>query len=79
MNVEVKLFASFKVKMPPDAQGTSCMIKAEDKATVEQIFRQLELPEKTPKIILVNGKHATSDHILQEGDTVSLFPPLSGG
>jgi len=30
-------------------------------------------------IIFVNGKHAGPDHVMLDGDTLSIFPPIGGG
>jgi molybdopterin converting factor small subunit len=30
-------------------------------------------------VIMVNGRHFNEDHILQEGDILSLFPKVGGG
>jgi molybdopterin converting factor small subunit len=37
------------------------------------------VPDDLPKIVLVNGQHASENSLLTDGDIVSVFPPLIGG
>jgi molybdopterin converting factor small subunit len=48
-------------------------------ATAANIIAGLGLPGQIPKIILVNGTHATEQNALHDGDVVSIFPPIAGG
>ena len=74
MKIEVKLFASlridrFKAAVQNYAAGT----------IVEQIADKLKITRKDSLIILVNGKHSTLNHCLNDGDTVSFLPLIGGG
>lgn len=42
---------------------------------VEDLFSALGLPSGRIGMILLNGKGATPDHDLTDGDRVGLFPP----
>lgn len=74
MQICIKLFASFKngrfkearQEHPPE---TDC----------GTIVRSLGLTEAEIGIILVNGRHAALAQVLQDGDTLSLFPLIGGG
>ena len=46
---------------------------------VAVIVEHLELPPQLLGIVLVNGRHADRDTVLEEGDTLSLLPVLDGG
>jgi sulfur carrier protein ThiS len=48
-------------------------------ATVQALMKAVGVPENLAKIILVNGQHAAADHVLSDGDIVSVAPPLIGG
>jgi molybdopterin converting factor small subunit len=37
------------------------------------------LTEEELGIVLINGRHAWVERVLQEGDTLSLFPLVGGG
>ena len=74
MKIEMRLFATLrenrqKVISMEVPEGT-------DAAT---LIKTLNIPPNEIAILLVNGRNAKSNHILQEGDTVSLFPPIGGG
>lgn len=47
--------------------------------TVRQVVEDLRLPEYLLGIVVINEVHAGSDDVLQDGDTLSLFPLLGGG
>jgi sulfur carrier protein ThiS len=50
-----------------------------DHHTVQALLQALGVPDDLPKIVLVNGQHATEYRRLTDGDIVSIFPPLIGG
>jgi molybdopterin converting factor small subunit len=37
------------------------------------------IPPEAPKVIFLNGVHATGNEVLKEGDRVGAFPPVAGG
>jgi sulfur-carrier protein len=47
--------------------------------TVQALLKALGVPGELPRIVLVNGQHASEDTLLTDGDVVSVFPPLIGG
>ena len=73
MVLTVKLFATFRegrfdVRRREYAEGT----------TVARVISDLGLQEKA-SIIFVNNRHGSSDSVLEDGDTLALFPPIGGG
>jgi molybdopterin converting factor small subunit len=79
MTVEIRLFATFRAFLPPGSKTFSFTKSLEEGTTVEEILRELKLPEQDPKIIIVNGVHAEPGRVLRDGDILSLFPPVGGG
>ncbi len=79
MTVEIRLFATFRAFLPAGSKTFSFTKSLEEETTVEEILRELKLPEQTPKIIIVNGIHAEPGRVLRDGDILSLFPPVGGG
>lgn len=74
MHITVKLFATFrngrfKIAEQERRQETAC----------RDIVLELGLTEEEIGIILVNGRHAELDHLLKDGDALSLFPLVGGG
>ena len=79
MQIEVKLFATFRNHLPPGSGPFSSSIEVETGQTIRDVLEHFRIPEDTPKILLVNGLHARPQDVLQEGDVLSVFPPLAGG
>ncbi len=76
MKVEVRLFATLKDLLPEDKSVET--IELEKGSTVNDIIRYYEVPEMS-LIIRVNGRHASRDKVLSDGDRVGIFPPVGGG
>ncbi len=81
MRVKVKLFASFR-----DICGfNEKELIVSDSIRVSEIVDVLikgnsELAAKKDTLLVaVNEEYCDPDKILEEGDTVALFPPVSGG
>lgn len=79
MEIEYLLFASFSSYMPESSNGQSCRIQLEENATVSTLLKLLNLPEKTEKMIFLNGIRAKEDASLKNGDRVGIFPLVAGG
>ena len=78
MKVTVKCFSTL-------ADGDHCrydrsrMISMEkDAARVDQLAQQISISEKDGSVVFVNGKHASLDSTLSEGDRVAFVPPTGG-
>jgi molybdopterin converting factor small subunit len=79
MTVTVALYAGFARYLPPGAQNRRAVLTLAEGATVLDAMRRLGMPEDLPCIPVVDGRRATPDTALREGETLSLFPPLAGG
>jgi len=74
MRITVRLFANFRMdrfkeeirEYPPTL-------------TVGEIVSELGIPEPEVGIIFINGRNASLETSLGEGDTLSLFPLVGGG
>ncbi len=75
MNVEVKLFATFR-----NGRFKKKNIEIDEKDTkVLDLLNELGIKEEEVALIIVNGIHSNVDRKLEEGDTLALFPPVAGG
>ncbi len=74
MKVTVKLFASLRKDR---FEGETREFR--ENTTVGAVRESLGIDKSQRLIVLVNGIHAESDHILQDGDTLAFFPPSGGG
>ncbi|MFQ5791090.1 MAG: MoaD/ThiS family protein [Acidobacteriota bacterium] len=81
MKIEIKLFANLKRLLPTHAEGSAATIEVEDGLTVAGLIEQLQIPKEMAQLVLVNGVNIEGEYsrVLQEGETVSVFPPVAGG
>lgn len=79
MNIQIKLFASLAKFLPEGAMGKQAPLSVPEKITIRGVMEQLDIPTKIAKLIMVNGVHRRLDYVLQEGDLLSVFPPIAGG
>ncbi len=75
MQVTVKLNASLR----PYGRGVSnegtLLLEIEENATAREVLQKLGIPLEKVKMIILNGKGANVDSILNDGDRIALFPP----
>ena len=74
MKIRIKLAGVFRINR----------FKEEDRTylpgiTVREVVEDLRLPEHLLGIVVINGMHAGVEDVLQDGDTLALFPLLGGG
>jgi molybdopterin synthase sulfur carrier subunit len=74
MKITVKLFATLQ-----EGRFEEKIMDIPEGVKIEQVIRQIDLPEKVVSLIFVNGRHADLNTCLSEEDTVSIFPPVGGG
>jgi molybdopterin synthase sulfur carrier subunit len=80
VRIELQLFATLAAYLPADAVGGSARIELDRPLTAVQLVRSLGIPDDLPRMILVNGRDAVlGGTTLQDGDVVTVFPPLAGG
>lgn len=81
MKIEVKLFATLRQHLPPGSAGGKTTIEVEDGFTVAGLIQKFGIDPALAQLVLVNGMDVgrDQDRVLQDGDTVSIFPPVAGG
>jgi len=80
MIIGIKVFSSLRKFIPPDERHLDGnRWDVEEGATVGQVLEMLNLPGTQDLILLVNGLHANKERVLNEGDVLSVFPPIGGG
>ena len=79
MKVEIRLFANLAKLLPPGSQRKRATITVKKGTTVDGLLDKLSIPPKITNIIMVNGVHRKRETVLNEGDVVSVFPPIAGG
>ena len=82
MQIEVKLHGTLRRNRPSDAGGAPhhpFSMSVPDGTTVVQLVAQLAIRDGLLNAAAVNNESVTIDTVLQEGDSVQLFPPSAGG
>jgi sulfur carrier protein ThiS len=79
MRITLKLFATFRRYLPPESHGPACHLEVPAATPVAEVLRRFDLPTDGAVVILVNGRTAQPQQVLQEGDTIAVFPALAGG
>ncbi len=78
MQITIKLYAMLRSYLKDSKNGVAT-IDCADGATIAAVLSDLGVPEKMPKIMLVNGEQKEATDRLSGGDELSVFPPMAGG
>lgn len=82
MQITVKLYGALRRHRPASAEGAPhepFSISLPDGQNVAAAFTLIQVPPENVTAIAINGQQATPDTVLQDGDTLYLFPPAAGG
>ena len=79
MKVELHLYASLSKYLPPDAKFKTWFMEIDKNTTIKDIIEQMNIDEKSVKLIFLNGVHAVAGKVLKDGDRIGIFPPVGGG
>lgn len=74
MRVKVKLFATFRKGRFKEKD-----MDLNEACTVGWVIDHLKLPRRELGVVFLNGLSVADDGVLQEGDTLSIFPMVGGG
>jgi molybdopterin converting factor small subunit len=74
VQIKVKLFATLRKNREKEM-----MMDLVQGATPKDILERLNIREEEATIIMINGRGAIPDQVLEDNDTVSIFPPVGGG
>jgi sulfur-carrier protein len=77
MSVHVSLFANLR-DYSPGSEGHFDLRLASG-ASIADLVAALHIPPVVQMVILINGRRADLDTVLNAGDSVTLFPPMEGG
>lgn len=77
MKVAVKLL--FQLKRYSPTGRADFELEITPGTTLGALLEQWGLPPHPPKVMLINGRPATRDQELADGDLVVIFPPVEGG
>ena len=77
MSVHVKYFASLRDKIG----RSNDLVSIKETTTVENIWQAAtQHMERPPQLMVaINHEYATFKDVVQDGDEVAFFPPVTGG
>jgi sulfur carrier protein ThiS len=84
MKVTFKLFASLQDYLPVEAKRDNALqLDVTEGTTILQLIERYGLPMKSCHLVLVDGNFVPPDQrgtrVLQEGETLAIWPPIAGG
>lgn len=83
MKMYIELYASLMKYLPPGNSRFRREIEVDEQQILSQLIKRFHISEQEAHIVLVNGHficgEARSQHHLNEGDVVSIWPPVAGG
>lgn len=84
MRVVLKLYASLADHLPPEARRDNRLdLDLPADATIADVIRQRNLPERMCHLVLVNGVYVApamrASRTFAPGDELAIWPPIAGG
>ena len=79
MMIHVKLIASYREHLPPEAINGVVDLDLPDGTTVREALSRFDIPLDDSSVIVLNGLTVDLDTPLTQGDTVSAFSAIAGG
>lgn len=69
-----RLYEELNDYLPPERRKATFDVTFKDPATVRDAIRSLGIPPEEVDLVLVNGESVPFDHIIAEGDMISIYP-----
>lgn len=80
MKVFVKLLASYRKLLPPEANGNKFDVEIPEGTTIADLMSRYGVPLSEDSVFLVNGLTPEGlDQELQDGDNLTAFSAMAGG
>ena len=83
MTITFKLYAGLSEYLPAHARRNSAEIELFPNETVDQVIDRQQVPREDVHLVLVNGNYLDEEqraaHVLTNGDTLAIWPPVAGG
>jgi len=83
MKMYIEFYASLMKYLPPGNTRFRREVRVEDSLVLSRLVEQYHISPEEAHIVLVNGHFVSLEdrlnHVLTEGDVVSIWPPVAGG
>lgn len=79
MLIKIEISSALPVTLPVSGKNlTRDQWDVDEGTRIDEILDKLDLTE-IPTLLIINGHAVSEDRILKEGDTLKIFPLVSGG
>ena len=83
MQIKLKLYASLGEYLPDNAEKHTTQLTVSSDETAFSVLEKFNVPKESAHLVLLNGIYLGPDerHIpkFNDGDTLSVWPPVAGG
>lgn len=79
MRVHVRLLGVYREYLPANARGSTYSLETPSGTRIEELQVQLPVPVDERQVVLINGRIPLAGQVLEEGDTIAVFPAMAGG
>ena len=83
MKLTFKLYASLTQLLPAEATDHAIAIEVDSEISVFDVIDRFKVPRESAHLVLVNGVFLAPEDrdkpLLQDGDTLAIWPPVAGG
>jgi len=79
VTITVKLFSFFCSFAGKEENRYFFEMNIPEGVTGAKVASLLKIPERLPKVVLINGTVKEEGYLLQEGDEMSILPFIEGG
>ena len=79
MKIYIKLKGRLSIFRDLNHDKSDILLDVEDDIKILDIFKKIEIPRKMIGLIVVNKKVVDINTQLNEGDLLTLYPPVAGG
>ena len=83
MKIKLKLFVTLKPYLPAGAKGNEADIEVAESDTPQAVLERYNVPLEMAHLWMLNGVYLNPDErtqaVMQDGDTLAVWPPVAGG
>jgi len=79
MPLKILLSSTLRKYLPGYDPVKGISFSVDGEITVEELCERINIPCAKIKIVMVNGKSKSMEHVLKGNERVGLFPPIGGG
>lgn len=84
MQLKLKLYAGLEKYLPAPGKDNTAVLDINDDLTVNMLLNRFNLPREQAHLVLLNGVYVRpderdSENLINDGDTLAIWPPVAGG